>query len=250
MFNLVKKPKAGQCSARRCKEPAAITTPDGVELCEKHAQIWRQHGEPVFAQGEPGADLAKMEADKAALAVEAEQAQRSVELIKTLPIDTQEDLDRIGQFGAAARAKIKELEAKRKAATQPLNASLREINSWFKPAREGLELCVQALNARLLEAKSKAEQAQDAALAEVEASGGQVDETTLAVAHATPQLPAGASTRKVPAYEITDADQVPRKLCSPDPAKIKLLAATALDQGVTEVPGIRFYYAEIVSQRS
>ena len=42
-----------------------------------------------------------------------------------------------------------EIEAKRKRATDPLNSSIKEIRSWFKPAEDALGACAAALRGAL-----------------------------------------------------------------------------------------------------
>lgn len=251
MFKVSQKPKPGLCQANRCKEPPGEATPAGIELCDRHHKIWVQAGSPPF-DGPPDrqAGSATDEATQLALRQEAEEAEQAVSLIAQLPIATQADVDQLGVFGQEVRNRLKDLEARRKSVTQPLNQALREVNAWFKPARQHWEACKAALNTRLLEAQAQAQKAQDEALAAIQDAGGHVDATTLTQAHEAPQLPEGASVRQKASYTITDPAQVPRELCSPDPAKLVTFAAAALQEGITEAPGLTFHYEQIVSQRS
>lgn len=254
MFKISQKPKPGVCRANRCKEPPVAMTPDGIELCDRHHKMWIQAGSPAFDKPQDrqgrSANLAVPTEVVTALQVEATEAEQSVALIQTLPIATQADVDQLGVFGQAVRAKLKELEEKRKSVTQPMNQALRAANALFKPVRLHLEACKDALNARLLEAQAQSQAQQDQALKAIQDAGGHVDETTLTQAHEAPQLPEGASTRQVVDFTITDPKLVPHDLCSPDPAKIKVYAVAALLRGITEAPGLAFHYRQIVNQRA
>lgn len=253
MFNIVKAPALEQCAARRCQETDVEAVQGTISLCARHLTAWVEAGEPTFTPVAAPAPKASTELvpaqEKEALAQEQAAAEETLELIKGLPIDTQDSVDMLGALGLESRAKIETLDERRKLVTRPLNQALKAANAMFKPAIHFYEDCVKVLNGKLIEAQALGQAEQDAALEAVEAAGGHVDDTTLVVAHNPVELPAGASTRDVPAFTITDEGLVPREFMSPDPAKLKIFAAAALAEGITSAPGLEFHYDQSLTQR-
>ena len=136
-----------------------------------------------------------------------------------------------------AKGRASELEEKRKAATAPLNKSLKEINSWFKPAQEKLGALEALLKRGLNEYVRRREIEAQASMKRVEEQarqGGTPEGLTAAIeAIVEPPAPlAGFSSREVWAAEVVDAAKVPREYCSPDP---KLVAALAKEANEDEL---------------
>ena len=178
MFKIVQKPTESQCAAMRCKgSPEVCVDPErGIYLCEKHAAQWVAAGEPPLGGSAAPTGTALVPAsEQAALEQERKDAQESLDLIRGLPNDTQDDMNLLGALGTEARQRVDALEERRKAATGPMNKALREINSWFKPARDFYQDGIKILNAKLAEGQARAQAAQDAALQAIEDQGGHAD---------------------------------------------------------------------------
>lgn len=149
---------------------------------------------------------------------------------------------------AFARAQIEEaagqwrqLEDRRTAATKPLNAALREVNSWFKPAQEAVKKIEQAWKGKVVSAQLAAEaQARllSQAAQELAKAGDMagVKASMVAAADVTQIDTSGLSFRDVQRFEVVDARLVPVAYCSPDIRKIG--EAIALGH---EVPGVRVW---------
>lgn len=142
------------------------------------------------------------------------------------------------------KAKHKELDERRKEVTQPLNATVRTINGWFKPALDALETAERKLKSKVALYMQECEARTRAALAEA-AAAATAQEATRALASAPPPaaLPQGVSMRMVWKYRIVDESAVPAKFCSPDPAKIdaEMRGALANEGTPPTINGVEFY---------
>lgn len=132
---------------------------------------------------------------KKAIESELPQAQQALAILRALPVDTTEGQQKVHGFIVQAKVRVKELEEQRKAVTGPLNKAVKDINSWFKPLTQAYEAFELAGKNMLKEQLLAAEAAQDEALAEIQASGGQASRETLVLAHDTPEAPTGVTTR-------------------------------------------------------
>lgn len=137
------------------------------------------------------------------------------------------------------------LEEQRTAITGPLNKAQRAVNDLFRPASRALENEEVYLKQRIAEYVESKERANTAAL-QLAAAAPTPEAAQLAIQVVAPVAPpAGVSVRKVWKFEVTDQNLVPRELCSPDAKKIE----AAFHNGVTEIPGVRFYQEPVVTAR-
>lgn len=141
------------------------------------------------------------------------------------------------------KAKAKDLDERRKSVTQPLNATVKTINGWFKPALDALEAAEKKLKARvalyMLESSRRAQEA--LALA---ATAPTVEAATAALAASMPAaMPQGVSMRMIWHFRIVDESAVPVRFCSPDSAKIEAeMRGSAKDNGEpTPISGVEFF---------
>lgn len=246
MFNIVKSPVQGKCAARRCKgSQHAWLEHEGVSLCHRHHAEWIEAGSPelkgsALAVGPVPVD----DGVESKLTAERDEVTQAITLVRGLPVDTQDQIDVVQSVRQQARSRASELESERRTVTDPINAALKRVNSWFKPVIEGYKDVERGANARLLEAESKANAAREKALQAIEAQGGSVDDTTFLPAHRAPEVELGPGVgRDLPAFEIVDEDQVHRQLCSPDPKKIRSIAKQVIEEeGECVKGGIRWFW--------
>lgn len=163
--------------------------------------------------------------------------------LDTFTVATDEDSAFAANMIREVKAKHKELDERRKEVTQPLNATVRTINGWFKPALEALETAERKLKSKVaLYMQESARKAQDAlALA---ASAATAEEATVALAASMPAaMPQGVSMRMVWKFRIVDDSAVPAKFCSPDSAKIDAeMRGSVKDNGEpTPISGVEFF---------
>lgn len=194
-MKLKKSRTEGQCAAMRCKEPAEY-------LCPKHAVE-----EPEAAPAEDGGYLpTKVQAQ---LTTDRGNLQEALQLAQILPLDTQEGVDMAGEMVAMAMNLKKEKEEQRRSVTDPLNAAVKTINSWFRPVTETCDSIVSTLKKRVADALVLAQQKQDEALKAIEESGGKASPEHLMVAHNTPQKPDNMTISQVPVGYVVDFQALP-----------------------------------------
>ena len=120
------------------------------------------------------------------------------------------------------KAKHRELDERRKEVTGPLNATVKTINGWFKPALDALETAERKLKGKIAEFVRERERQTRAALAAAAAATTAQEATAALVA--APQaatLPPGMSLRMVWKWRVVDEVRVPRHFCSPDAQRIE-----------------------------
>ena len=246
-FNIKKVRTVGQCLAMRCKAGASDL------LCSKHEDAWRAAGSPPLTVGTtraktvdgegrevPGVDLAV----KPQMDTERGSAQQALQLISDLPITCQSDLDLFGVVIGKAQTKIKELEGQRTSVTKPLLDIKRQIDGWFKPVTDTYKAVVTAAKDRVITYQAEQKAAKDAALAEIEAGGGEASAEAFAVAHAPLELPANLSERKVLKFRVLDISAVPTRHLIVDDRSV-----LAEGEAGREVPGIEFYHESALTGR-
>lgn len=222
--------KPGTCSLARCKAQAVDL------LCPEHEQAWRDAGSPALEPAPEPAALVPVSIQPG-LAQERHTAQECLDLIANVPLHTQEDRDAMAGFVRKAQDMTKELETRRVEVTGPLNQALRTINGWFKPVRDLYQAIEQAGKTRLAQDMLQAQKAQDQALAAVQAAGGQAEASTLMLAHASPEAPAGMNARETWRFTVTDPDRVPDEYWMLDLTKIGQVVKTLGPEA--DIPGIR-----------
>lgn len=189
------------------------------------------------------------------LTVEASETSRAMALLERFEICSEDDYKFAGELLKSAKERWKALEEKRTAVTGPLNAALREINGWFKPAQEPYKKAEDRLkhmmSAYILTQRAKAAETMQAA-----AQAAQAGDIEGAAAHVATLAPApaikGVSVREVWDFEVVDPAAVPREFLTVDVEKVK----SAIWYADTEktpprpIPGLRFFLKGQVSVRS
>lgn len=163
--------------------------------------------------------------------------------LDTFTVASDEDSTFAADMIREVKAKHKELDERRKEVTQPLNATVKTINGWFKPALEALETAERKLKSKVaLYMQESARKAQEA-LALV-AAAETAEEATVALAASVPAaMPQGVSMRMIWRFRIVDESAVPARFCSPDLAKIDAeMRGSAKDDGApTPIAGVEFF---------
>jgi len=203
MFNVTHISKPGVCKARRCK---FVVVSDG--LCEKHLAEWNAAGCPPFAN--TGSAIVSTNllshGTQEGLAEERVNAEKSLSLIETFEITSQETMDMAGQFLSGVREAGEGLTRRMEEQLAPLKASEESILAVFGPLKQIYAACEGSLRAKINSHIRRQQELQDAARMEVEAAGGSVDSNTLTIAHGIENvaLPVGMGVRETWSYEVTD----------------------------------------------
>jgi len=164
--------------------------------------------------------------------------------LDTFTVASDEDSTFAADMIREVKAKHRELDERRKEVTGPLNATVKTINGWFKPALDALESAERKLKGKVAEFVQERERQTRAALAAAAAAATAQEATAALVA--APQaaaLPSGMSMRMVWKYRFTDLERVPRHLCKPDPERIEaeLRGALANEGAPPAIDGVEFY---------
>lgn len=141
----------------------------------------------------------------------AQEAKDQLEVIAMCEIETQSDMDEMGQMQRAAFEKVKELTEKRLGLTRPIDAAKKGVMDLFKPALGFYEAIEAAAKKKIEAFRLEAAKAQDLALAAVAASGGEADRDTLVLAHGGRLLALPETSREVVSWKHTiwDTSQLP-----------------------------------------
>lgn len=279
------KKKPGYCAAMRCKTKAAasvvgsyfyISKDERIPLCSKHLdkaneefKLWEVEGVVFMMNGAPLSSEALKPSTKPAerpkadthaelvqeLKKEESEASEALALLKDFKINTQEDLEFVAEALADVKGYLKRLEARRKEITDPMNAALRSVRSLFKPPIDAHKETERLLKQLISDAKAREEKENTVAIEAAAAAldDGDVETTHDALAHVRHTSNVGSiQTRKIWDFEIVDADNVHRDLCSPDRAKIKAYMKEERDDNGEPLytPGIRFFQKTIVASGS
>lgn len=236
MFNLVQKPKEGQCPARRCKGAPHDTPENPHGLCARHLGEWHDAGEPDLrsslaqAAGVPESPEGDVRAT-VVQPIEVEAIALRDQLPEGFAITTPAQLQAVGAIVVHVQRRLAETEAQRKRATSHLVKAQREINSWFKPAKDAFE----SAKARCHQAMRAYEQAQVQARAAALESGDH--QTAMAIAPV--EMPAGTHMRKRWVFRVTDPAAVPREFLAVDAARVQAVVNEQRER--TSIPGIEVF---------
>jgi hypothetical protein len=163
-----------------------------------------------------------------------------------LTVDNVAQLEGVSMFARSVSTKRKEIDAERKAVTQPLNAAVKRINGWFKPALETLQAtedhCRKLIGDYHL--RQKAEQDRQFREAQEAMASGNVDGASEALASSSAAAPgkaAGTSARVRWRAVVRDAGLVPREFLQVNLAALDAVArAVPADEQPTPIPGVEF----------
>ena len=263
------------CAVSRCTQTAARIIPRGtafpgarghVPLCKAHVdKATKEKGElgtalsAVAAGGDappPGATpamLSVVPSEKPeALEKEAKDAEAALDLIKEFHLETQADYDFADELLGDAKRQWRELEARKKKATAPLQESLKEIRSWFKPPQDFYAEAERILKAKIAEAHREARETQDAALAVAQEAfaigdAATLDEAVATAAEAEVVQSSQITMQRIWNWEIEDTAVIPRSFLIPD--RVAIGAYVKQHKGEAQIPGVRVWQDERVIRR-
>lgn len=176
------------------------------------------------------------------LSNEGAEVAQMVTALEQAPINSPDDLAKLGELVKEAKRRGKQLEADEKAWTEESSEFVKRVRAYYKPARDAYKRLEDAIKSRLLrherEVQQAREQLQQAAGAAFQAGNAQAAHAALAQVPQATQV-AGVSFRKSITYQVTDPDLVPRAFCSPDGAKIG--AAVKAAGLACAIPGVRVF---------
>lgn len=150
--------------------------------------------------------------------------------IRSVPIVTPAEIEEAGKFLLEYTEQSKQLEKRRVALTQPINAMLSSVNGVFNPTIKALKSATDLLRTIMSDAKAAIAaknrvlvQQQAQLIASSQPHAAAVIHSSMAVAPVLESI----KTRDVLKAEVTNADMVPLPFCSPDIRKILHAVASA-----------------------
>lgn len=169
-------------------------------------------------------------------------------------IVSQADVDKANIILRNIAKQMKAIEKKRKSFTQPLNQSLREINSTFKELVKPLEIAKDILTQKVMDwrdAEKQKRQAEQERIEKEEARRRKIQEAHKEKGHevsepivmAKPKPLKETDTthiRKVWEFEIIEMAKIPHEYLMVNKSFIR----EAIRDGVRIIPGIRIYQEE------
>lgn len=189
--------------------------------------------------------------------VEIETSNNDIAIqVEAQQIANQADVDTANIILKHISVQMKTIEAKRKTFTQPLNQSLKEINSTFKTLMEPLQTAKSILTQKVMtwrqeeQRKIRIEQERIAKEEErrrkiQEAHKEKGHEVSEPIVMAKPKLleeTDTTSTRKVWKFKIIEMGKIPREYLIVNESFVR----EAIRRGVRVIPGIRIYQDEIM----
>lgn len=192
-------------------------------------------------------ELVKVEIDeKKELAVRRTSYEQIVEELRGIQVEDEEDYVFASEVLKQVKTYYKEIEVRRKKVTEPLNAALKEFQSWYRPAQKVLEEGEALLKQKLGDYRVRKEaekEAQMRAIAEASAKGD------FDAAHAAAQdlvittEVSGVSFTPKWEYQLVDFDEVPREFLCLDHSALRLHIKNANADDPKPIPGIKFVKA-------
>lgn len=234
MFNLVQKPKPGQCPARRCKGASVGDDPNPHGLCTRHRDIWLDAGQPdLGASPSAPSTVAGGTADLRTEVVQPIEVEAFAlrDKLPSLQVASQEQLDAVGAIKRHIQTRLRETEDQRKRATSHLVKAKREIDSWFKPATEAYHAAKAACDRAMREYLAARDAERKVAL--------QSGDHDTAMAIDPPELPQGTHARHRWLWRVTDPAAVPREFLAVDAARVTAVVNSQREK--TAIPGIEVY---------
>lgn len=194
---------------------------------------------------------------KEEIAEEVAETSEIMTLLGAHVIESQADYDRAGDLVTGIKERWKYLEEKRTRVTQPLNAVIREVNSWFAPAQKPLEKAEAELKRQLTEYTVRTREANRVAMLAVadKVASGEAPSTELMRSLTPIEQASNISVREYWDFEIVEPNAVAAKYCSPDPELIAKAREEYLGRrgspSVSPPPidGVRFFLTGSVAVR-
>lgn len=265
-MNIVKSIKAGCCAVMRCQSPevalvdgAPFGRPDlSIPLCQRHydesrmdvarAPLPASAAPAVVPPAPPAAEIVPavegelgLQTVKAEVEIEGRSAHDALAEIENFVISSDEDLAFAAEVLSEVKGHYNRLEERKKQATNPLNATLRTIRDWFRPAQDFYAKAEVTLKAKIADYHKRRQDERQAALLAASAAHQSGDglgtQAALAAVPPPPPKVEGVSVREEWSYEITDFAAVPDKFKAINHAL--LLAVVKESKGNTSIPGVR-----------
>jgi len=192
------------------------------------------------------------EDDKKAITTVTAQARINLESVRAFEIRSDEDKAFAAELLKAAKAKLNDLEARRRKFTVPIDTLKKEVQSLFKPPQSYYEEIERALKFKIGTYELAQRAAAEARMLEASAAVQEGDTAKAAevVASIVPVVPVqGITIRERWEWRVIDASLVPREFLTVDERKVNAVAPRGED-APPAIPGIEWTKGTSVAVRS
>lgn len=184
---------------------------------------------------------------------EALASKQLYEKVQAFVIHDQQGIDIAAAIVKDVKLRWKEIEAKRKEITKPLQAALKSVQALFKEPLDYYASVEGLLKEKIVDAQTRARAAQDAAMQAVQQAhqAGNWQQTSLAmelVQGADITTPAGIQARSSWDFEVVDAAQVPSQFWQINTAALGAFVRET--KGTVAIPGVRVFEVQSVAVRA
>lgn len=199
--------------------------------------------------------LVQYDNTKTELVTERASAEELLMLVRDMPIESQDDLDLAAEALSKAKGEWKRLEAKKQLVTGPLNKTLVEVRSWFKPTQDFYASVESILKKKISDYHTACARLNQLAVEQAAAAHQQGNASGISEALSTIQVPekiSGLGLRQTWDFEVVDIALVPHEYLFVNEVAVRAaMKQNASKDGVPEpIPGIKFVEKTIVSSRA
>lgn len=173
----------------------------------------------------------------------AKEAEEYLAGFEDFYIENEGDLEVAVECLKEVKTNFKQIKSEQELATKPMNAALKQVRSWFKPALDVLTrtevlLKMKVSNYHLLVEERSRKAMEEAATASAEGNFDAAHDAAKNIV-AAPQSK-GVSVSRYYDYEIEDMSKVPRRYLAVDHSAVKIHIKKAGKSQPEDIPGIKF----------
>jgi len=193
--------------------------------------------------------------DEKAIVPIKQRVEKMTTVVNELKISDQKSLDISITVLSGIKSVAKEITAKKKEITDPLNQSLRAARALFAPMEDAYKKAEMSVKGKMVvynreveEARKKAEEKEaakvDRGSIKLETAAKHLEEVPEAKSHINSEGGGSVTIKKVKTFKVVDLNKIPIEYLKADEVKIRI----AMRNGV-ELPGVEYGEEDSVSAR-
>lgn len=183
---------------------------------------------------------------------EAMTMYEAVSEAKDLELVNEKDYENAGALLVELSSHRKVLESKRDEVLKPLNAAVKKIREWYKPAFESLTRAEGTMRTLMLSYKRREAEAKELAAKKAQKllKDGKTEKAMVLIeqVNEAPVAAQGVSTRKTWTLEVVDASKVPAEFWMIDERALREYAKA--NAWSNPPPGVKYVQVESLAVRS
>jgi hypothetical protein len=186
------------------------------------------------------------------LAEEEAACKDLLQVVQGFLVETDEAFGKAAELTKEVKREYKQIDARLKSATDPLNASLKQIRGWFKPMLDLLSSCETVLKQKMAAYQMQKVEDSQAALKRLgEAAVSRDLHQVQLAAESLVEIPKakGVGIRQVWDWKIADESQVPRQFLTVNASAVNAHVKESSGEPAA-IPGIVFFSKSSVTVRT